>query len=308
MNAVKSLKTVGLVLIGNLVFSLGAAQAQEAVPPSPENAVRKESVKNSPETVKTANETTPQITPKTTPTPAAKPEQIAAASKTDVQPPIKPKSDEAEKPIDGKNLSSEEAAVVAYYNNYLTDYRLGPNDVIAVEVFGQCPDYCKESLTVPPTARISYPLIRGGVFVGGRTIEDIEQEITKKLDEYIIEPKVTVTLVKAMSARYSVMGKVATPGIRIMDRKVSLSEAVAEAGGVLKEGNRKKVALVRFNAQGNLTRQDVDLAAIENGKAAMIYLAPGDQVFVPGKGFTIDTVFKALDKVSLVRLLLGSPF
>ena len=36
--------------------------------------------------------------------------------------------------------------------------------------------------------------------------------------------------------------------------------------------------------------------------------APGDQVFVPGKGFTIDTIFQTMERVSLVRLLFGSPF
>ena len=290
MKAVKLVKKYSLILVSSLVFSLGASAQETAPTPTPEQIARQDVLKNLPV----------QIKPTETATENKTAEPTADATKSAVEI-VAVKADD-------KNLSSEEAAVISYYNNYLTDYRLGPNDIIAVEVFGQCPDYCKENITVPPTARISYPLIRGGVFVGGRTIDAIEQEITKKLDEYIIEPKVTVTLVKAMSARYSVMGKVTTPGIRTMDRKVSLSEAVAEAGGILKEGNRKKVALVRFNAQGNLTRQDVDLAAIENGKAPMIYLAPGDQVFVPGKGFTIDTVFKALDKVSLVRLLLGSPF
>ena len=294
MKAVKSIKNIGLILLGGLIFSYGVeAQTTAAPTPTPEQIARQQTVKDSTEKIK------PDDSVKAVEPPADTP-------KTDAPPTSAVKTDDQKTP-DDKALSSEEAAVIAYYNNYLTDYRLGPNDVIAVEVFGQCPDYCKESITVPPTARISYPLIRGGVFVGGRTLEQIEDEITKKLDEYIIEPKVTVTLVKAMSARYSVMGKVTNPGIRVMDRKVSLSEAVAEAGGVTKEGNRKKVALVRFNAQGTLTRQDIDLGAIENGKAPVVYLAPGDQVFVPGKGFTVDTVFKVLDKVSLVRLLLGSP-
>lgn len=293
MKAVKLLRNISLMLAAGLIFSIGAA-AQETEPKTTETPAPIETKKDSPETTKTDE---------------PKKDAPETESKTEaVVEPVKTETPVPSPTPDDKNLTDEEAAVLSYYNNYMTEYKLGPNDVIAVEVFGQCPEYCKENITVPPTARISYPLIRGGVFVGGRTIEDIEAEITRKLDEYIIEPNVTVTLVKAMSARYSVMGKVTTPGIRIMDRKVSLSEAVAEAGGVLKEGNRKKIALVRYNAQGNLTRQDVDLAAIENGKAPMVYLAPGDQVFVPGKGFTIDTVFKALDKVSLVRLLLGSPF
>jgi polysaccharide export outer membrane protein len=203
-----------------------------------------------------------------------------------------------------------EDQVVAYYSNYLKEYRLGPNDVISVEVFGQCPDYCKVGLTVPPTARISYPLIREGVMVGGKTVEQVADEITKKLDEFIIDPKVTVTLEKAMSVRYSVMGNVVSPGVRIMDRKVSLYEAVIEAGGIGKNGDKKKIALIRYDAKGNLSRQEINLAEIEAGKAPMIYLDPGDQVFVPKKGFSLnwETFGKVLGQASVVRLLFGSPF
>jgi len=298
MKAVKLSKNIGLVLAGVLVFSLGVtAQETAASKEKRDRVVETEIKKDSTETIKSSEQSK-----ETAPPNEIKTETVTEPIKTEM-PTATP-----ETKADDKNLSSEEAAVISYYNNYLTEYRLGPNDVITVEVFGQCPDYCKENITVPPTAKIAYPLIRDGVFVGGRSVEEIQSEITKKLDEYIIDPKVTVTLVKAMSARYSVMGKVTTPGIRVMDRKVSLYEAVVEAGGVLKTGNKKKITLVRFNAQGNLSRQDVNLADIESGKAPMIYLAPGDQVFVPGKGFTIDTVFQTLEKVSLVRLLFGSPF
>ena len=295
MRLEKLSKNIGLILAGGLIFSVGAA-AQATEPKKDNQPAPVEVKKDIAKTVKTDEQ-------KKEPVPVNKVEvdEIAESYKAPTSTPeIKAAAD--------KNLSSEEASVLSYYSNYLTEYRLGPNDVIAVEVFGQCPDYCKNEITVPPTANISYPLIRGGVMVGGKTIEQVEEEITKKLDEYIIEPKVTVTLVKAMSARYSVMGKVATPGIRVMDRKVNLYEAVIESGGVLKTGDRKKIALIRFDAQGKLSRQNVNLADIESGKAPMIYLSPGDQVFVPGKGFTIDSVFQVLDKVSLVRLLFGSPF
>jgi polysaccharide export outer membrane protein len=285
-----------LVLASGLIFAVNVP-AQEPDAKKREQIVRAETKKDSLETFK-ADEQTKRVQPSN----EINTEQTAEPLKAETPiPAIVAKTEE-------NNLSSEEAAVISYYNNYLTEYRLGPNDVISVEVFGQCPDYCKNEIVVPPTARVSYPLIRGGVMVGGRTVEQVQEEITKKLDEYIIEPKVTVTLVKAMSARYSVMGKVTTPGIRVMDRKVSLYEAVVEAGGILKTGNKKKITLVRFNAQGGLSKQEVNLTAIESGKAPMIYLEPGDQVFVPGKGFTIDTLFSSLEKVSLVRLLFGSPF
>src|SRR5262245_48885997 len=43
--------------------------------------------------------------------------------------------------------SSEEEAVVPYYNNFFTTYRLGPEDVISVNVFGQ-DRYSKQGIKV----------------------------------------------------------------------------------------------------------------------------------------------------------------
>jgi protein involved in polysaccharide export with SLBB domain len=119
-----------------------------------------------------------------------------------------------------------------------------------------------------------------------------------------------VTLEKAMSVRYSVMGNVVAPGVRVMDRKVSLYEAVIEAGGIAKNGDRKKIALIRYDARGNLTRQEVNLNDIESGRSPMIYLSPGDQVFVPKKGFAFNwtTISQILGQASAVRFLFGSPF
>ncbi len=286
MKAVKFITKFSLILAGSLMFALGAA-AQETVK-QPENIAT--SIKS--EKSETAKTIEPNQDAKTEPATDALKSETPATS------------------TDDKKLTAEEQAVLPVYNNYMTEYRLGPSDVISVEVFGQCPDYCKLDLTVPPTARISYPLIREGVFVGGRTIEQIQDEITKKLDEYIIEPKVTITLVKAQSARYSVLGKVATPGVRVMDRKVSLYEAIAESGGILKEGDKKRVTLYRLDAQGKLVPRVFNLLDFERGKTEMIYLNPGDQVFVPDAGFklNVDTIFKILEKASIARILFGSPF
>ncbi len=215
----------------------------------------------------------------------------------------------SENPVADEDEDIKEAKKTEqYYNNYLAEYRLGPNDIISIEVFGQCPDYCRLDALVPPTARMSYPLIREGVFVGGKTVEEVADDVTKKLEEYIIDPKVTVTLVRAGSARYAVMGKVNVPGVRIMDRKISINEAILEAGGIAKDGNKKKVYIARITPQGFYNQEEVDYTAIESGKAPTIILQPGDQVIVGGKSFTWDKFFKILGNVSAARILFGSPF
>ena len=197
----------------------------------------------------------------------------------------------------------ESETILPYYNNYLKEYRLGPSDMISVEVFGQCPDYCKTGITVPPNARISYPLIREGIMVAGKTVEQVAAEITKKLDEFIIDPKVSVTLDKAMATRFAVMGAVATPGVRVMDRKVSVYEAILDAGGVTKDGNRNKIYIVSYGKDQRLTRKEVNLSLMESGKADMVFLSPGDQVFVPGKGFTIGKFLQMMSSASAARVL-----
>src|SRR3954471_9585745 len=107
-----------------------------------------------------------------------------------------------------EEVSEEEAAIVPYYNHYLKSYRLGPEDVISITVFGQ-DRYSLKSITVPPDGRISYYLIPEGILVNGKTTQQSQEELTKRLDEYIIDPQITVQLDKAVSATYSVVGDVA---------------------------------------------------------------------------------------------------
>lgn len=205
--------------------------------------------------------------------------------------------------------SSEEAAIVPYYNNFFTTYRLGPEDVISVTVFGQ-ERYSKSGITIPPSGRISLALIPDGIFVDGKTVEEVSELIKKRYDEFIINPQVSVSLDKANSYRYSVIGDVAAPGIRPMSRRMSVTEAIAEAGGVLQTGDRSKVYVLRKQASGNLTPIPVNVSAIYKGKAPdSVYLIPGDQVVVPGNTFKkIKSVMDLLPVLSFARIFTGGLF
>lgn len=203
-------------------------------------------------------------------------------------------------------MSEEESAIVPYYNNFMTTYRLGPEDVLSVSVFGQ-DRYSRQNIIVPPDGRISYPLIPEGIFVAGKTTQQVQDELAKKLDEYIIDPKITVTLEQAKSARYSVLGDVGQPGIRTMTRRVSVYEAIAEAGGVLNTGDKSKVFILRRQTDGNLRPIFVNIKEIERGRAKeMAFLVPGDQVVVPGNKLkTWQQVMSLASVVSFARLFAG---
>lgn len=202
--------------------------------------------------------------------------------------------------------SEEEAAVVPYYNNFLTEYRLGPEDVISITVFGH-DRYSKAGITIPPHGRLSYYLIPEDILVSGKTTQQVAQELARHLDEYIIDPKVTVSLEKAQSMRYAVLGEVGQPGVRLMTRRLTVYEALLEAGGVLGTGNKKKVMLVRYGADRKLEPRIIDIAAIERGRAPdNNFLAAGDQIFVPGNRMkTFNKVLELLPVVSFARIFTG---
>ena len=203
-------------------------------------------------------------------------------------------------------MSEEEAAINPYYNNFFSTYRLGPEDVISIEVFNQ-DRYTRKGITVPPSGRISLQLIPGGVFVNGKTPEEVARVIEKQYDEYIIDPQVTVTLEKAASYRYSIIGDVLQPGVRLMNRRLTVTEAIAEAGGVLTTGDRSKVTVLRRKADGQMDMVAVNVSAIYKGKAPdNFYLAPGDQIFVPGNKFkTFQKIMSIANVVSFARIFTG---
>lgn len=201
----------------------------------------------------------------------------------------------------------EDKAESAYFNSFVTsEYRLGPEDVISVKVFG-LERYDKANIIVPPDGKIDYYFVRGGLLVAGKTTQEVADEITHHLDEYIIEPQVTVSLDKAMSQRYYVIGDVAQPGIRVMSRRLSTYEALMESGGVLNTGDKRRVTVSRLRADGMREFKTVDVAAIEKGKAPdNYYLRPGDVVVVPGNRYkTVKKVLDLLPVISFARIFTG---
>ncbi len=198
---------------------------------------------------------------------------------------------------------SEEAAVEPYYNNFFSTYRLGPEDVISVSVFNQ-DRYSRSGIVVPPSGRVNLALIPGGIFVNGKTVDQVAEIIKQRYDEYIIDPQVTVSLDKAASYRYSIVGDVAQPGVKLMSHRLTVSEAIAEAGGVLPTGNRSKVTVLRRQNNGQLAPIAVNVSKIYKGELPdTMYLVPGDQIMVPGNKFkTFQKIMSFTSVLSFARI------
>jgi protein involved in polysaccharide export with SLBB domain len=92
-----------------------------------------------------------------------------------------------------------------------------------------------------------------------------------------------------------------------MTRRVSVYEAIAEAGGVLNTGDKSKVFILRRQTDGNLRPIFVNIKDIERGRTKeMAFLVPGDQVVVPGNKLkSFQQVMSFASVLSFGRLFLG---
>ncbi|MGB5040899.1 MAG: polysaccharide biosynthesis/export family protein, partial [Nitrospira sp.] len=106
-------------------------------------------------------------------------------------------------------------------------YRIGPNDVIRIQVFGE------EDLTVESRVggdgKLNYPLL-GVLQVGGQTTEALQAELTKRLaDGYVRMPKVSVSIVRHRNVY--VTGEVKAPGGFPFEDGLTAQKAITMAGG-----------------------------------------------------------------------------
>lgn len=131
-----------------------------------------------------------------------------------------------------------------------TDYQLQSGDIIRVQVF-QEPDLDRE-ISVSKEGAIVLPLI-GKVSVKGRTLSVVEQTVRALYDkDYLVNPQVTVTVVKYQLRTVNVIGAVNTPqAIEYPpEQMLTLLDAISRAGGFSRLADRKKVRLTRSYSDG----------------------------------------------------------
>lgn len=277
-------------------LALAASTLLAATPPPAASARQQQ-----PDKKERGKQTQQRQTPAQKPGERMEPDDTSAPPRSDLPPSAQAARHEG--------LSEDEANVTPYYNNFMSTYRLGPEDVISIRVFGNpiLERYSKTGIVVPPNAVITHALIPEGIFVGGKTTDQVRDEIAKKFDEYIENPKVDVTLEKAQSAVFWVVGDVGQPGIRPMTRRLSVTEALYLAGGVLETGNKSKVIVNKRGPDGFQRQIYINVAAIEKGKQPDNYfLSPGDQIIVTGNRLkTFNRVVALLPVVSFFRIFTG---
>ena len=177
-------------------------------------------------------------------------------------------------------------------------YRLGPGDVIEIEVIGEAKS--QVSLAVGPDGKIYYSLLPG-TMVWGLSLAEARALLQREMAKYTrAMPEVVINLRGVASKRMWLLGAVPAPGVYTLSAPTTLLDALLASGGGSKGGEGDETStLLRMAAQRN-DRLDggTDLSrsfVLRNGKrlpvdfdrllrqgdlSQNIYMEPDDFVFV----------------------------
>jgi len=160
------------------------------------------------------------------------------------------------------------------------EFVLGASDQVKITVWKN-PELSSDA-RVRPEGTVTMPLI-GDIQATGRTPTELQKEITQKLSSYVREGAVvSVAVSEVNSYRFTVGGNVEHGGIFTSKYYVTVSEAVAMAGGLNKFANPHKLVIVRNEGQG-VRRIPIDYERIASGEhpEENLPLIAGDSLFVP---------------------------
>ncbi len=154
-------------------------------------------------------------------------------------------------------------------------YKIGPQDVLDISVF-KAPELAR-SVQVAESGTINLPLV-GEVQAAGKTAQDVERDLAKKLGaKYMQSPQVTVYVKEFNSQRVTVEGSVKKPGVYPIRGKTTLMQTIAMAEGLDLASDTTNVVIFR-SVDGKRFAAKFDIDQIRSGKAEDPVMKQGDLV------------------------------
>jgi polysaccharide export outer membrane protein len=159
-------------------------------------------------------------------------------------------------------------------------YLIGEGDILAVRVWKN--QELSVEVPVRPDGMISVPLVND-VKAATLTTDQLKDEITAKLSEFITNPDVTVVVLRADSKRVFVLGEVLRPGPVQLASALSVLDAISAAGGFSPFADEDDIKIIRRLPDGQELEFFFDYDAYVRGRApgTNVNLQPGDTVVVP---------------------------
>lgn len=210
-------------------------------------------------------------------------------------------------------VSCSSSKNVAYFQNSdsvsfdtsqeLYDAQIMPKDVLSITVsttddvaaapfnltiptpytLGQRNSYSQamlQSYIVDNDGNIDFPLV-GSLHLAGLTKNAAEQLIRDKIKPYLTETENPIVTVRMINYKISVLGEVARPGMfTVANEKISILEALAQAGDLTVYGVRDRVKLIREDATGKKEIHVLNLNDANIINSPYYYLQQNDVVYV----------------------------
>jgi polysaccharide biosynthesis/export protein len=160
------------------------------------------------------------------------------------------------------------------------DYEIGAGDVLQISVWKE-PDASVPSVVVRPDGKISMPMLKE-VQVSGLTPIQAEQVITEKMTKFITAADVTVIVSAIHSKKIYILGGVKKEGPIPYTYRMTVLQALSEAGGLTDYAKRKKIYVLRHeNGRDYQLPFDYE-AALKGERMELNYpLMPGDTLVIP---------------------------
>ncbi|MGA7800520.1 MAG: polysaccharide biosynthesis/export family protein [Gammaproteobacteria bacterium] len=158
-------------------------------------------------------------------------------------------------------------------------YAVQPGDILTISVWKE--KDLQGDVLVRPDGGLSFPLV-GNLQAAGRTVPEIQKEISHRLVKYIPDPVVSVAVKQIVGNAVYVIGKVNKPGQFVMTSKIDVVQALSLAAGMTPYASVNNIKILR-RENGKLTAIPFEYGDIEKGEnlSQDIILKSGDVVVVP---------------------------
>jgi polysaccharide export outer membrane protein len=140
-------------------------------------------------------------------------------------------------------------------------YVIGAEDVLYVHVWKE--ETLTKQVTVRMDGKISLPLI-DEIQAAGLTPLKLKEVLTKRLEEFVDSPNVSVIVMEANSFKVFISGQIKTPGVYRLRSETSLAQIISMAGGFADWANQSKIIIIR-KEDGKEKRITVDYKKIVKG-------------------------------------------
>lgn len=159
------------------------------------------------------------------------------------------------------------------------EYVIGVTDLVSIQVY-KSPDISLMAGMVRPDGVVTIPLV-GDVIVAGKTPSVVREELKKRFSEYVKDATVNITVAGFNSYRFLVSGFVNKPGSYSQKFFVTITEALAMAGGPNKFAG-DQVVIYRADKDGHVREIPVSYKMIMAGKRPEmdVCIVAGDSVVV----------------------------